>query len=223
MVRAGAVGAVVYGDKERPELTDMLNEGHVLDFAELDGDPDGGGDVIYETKVPSSLKAKYSEGNGSKAGGQPATVGHIYGFGSTLEEYTKLTYGLKQRGLPHQRPFDHTTGKGYVAPHKGHYYSALYDKRLKVVMLLVETLGGIAPAARAHISKLARRSEGRGATDRTKYGGTRISTKSFYVHHSQMLSKAAVMHDAKAIRKRITCLKQEVCLAAEAAASGARA
>ena len=47
---------------------------------------------------------------------------------------------------------------------------------------------------------------GTGATDRTTYGGTRISTKSFYVHHSQMLSKAAVMHDAKAIRKQITCL-----------------
>ena len=35
MVRAGAVGAVVLGDKEKPELTSMLNEGHVLDFAEL--------------------------------------------------------------------------------------------------------------------------------------------------------------------------------------------
>ena len=57
-------------------------------------------------------------------------------------------------------------------------------------------------------------SMGKGATDRTTYGGTRISTKSFYVHHSQMLSKAAVMHDAKAIRKQITCLKQRVCAAA---------
>ena len=40
------------------------------------------------------------------------------------------------------------------------------------------------------IGKLARRSEGKGATDRTKYGGTRISASKFYVHHSQMLSKA---------------------------------
>ena len=83
MVRAGAVGAVVLGDKEKPELTSMLNDGHVLDFAELDGDPDGGGDVVYEVKVPTPLKAKYSAGEGSTAGGQPATVGHIYGFGST--------------------------------------------------------------------------------------------------------------------------------------------
>ena len=41
-----------------------------------------------------------SEGcnGGSAAGGLPATMGHVHGFGSTLEhaleEYTKLTYGL---------------------------------------------------------------------------------------------------------------------------------
>ena len=110
-----------------------------------------------------------------------------------------------------------------MAPHKGHYHDALYVKKLRLVLLLVEALGGISPSARAHIGKLARRSEGKGATDRTKYGGTRISASKFYVHHSQMLSKAAVVHDAKAIRKRITCLKQEVCAAAEAADSGVRA
>ena len=61
---------------------------------------------------------------------------------------------------------------------------------------------------------IARRSEGRGATDRTIYGRTRISTKSFYVHHSQMLAKAAVIH------KQITCLKQRVCTAADVADGG---
>ena len=91
-----------------------------------------------------------------------------------------------------------------------HTTLVLFVKRLRVILLLVEATGGIAPAARAHIAKLARRSTGSGATDRTRYGGTRISTKSFYVHHSQMLSKAAVMHDAIAIRKQITCLKQRV-------------
>ena len=116
-----------------------------------------------------------------------------------------------QRGTPRDKPFSHKLGKGYVAPHKGHYHDALYVKRLRVIMLLVEATGGISPAACAHISMLARRSRGRGATDRTRYGGTRISTKSFYVHHSQMLSKAAVVFDAKAILKRVTCLKQEAC------------
>ena len=200
----------------------MLNEGHVPDFAEIGGNPDNGDDVVYEVKVPSPLKKEYHAGNGSAAGGgQPATVGHIYGFGSTLEDYEKKTYGLKQRGSPRDRPFDHKTGKGYVAPHKGHYHDALYVKRLRVIMLLVEATGGISPAACAHISMLARRSRGRGATDRTRYGGTRISTKSFYVHHSQMLAKAAVVYNAKAMRKKITCLKQSICTgAADAAGNG---
>ena len=101
----------------------------------------------------------------------------------------------------------------------------MYAKKLRVMLLLVEATGGISPTARAHISKLARRSEGKGATDRTKYGGTRISTNSFYVHHCQMIAKAAVMWDARAIRKKITCLKQVVCTRprAEAVAGGARA
>ena len=72
-----------------------------------------------------------------------------------------------------------------MASHKGHYHDALHVKKSRLVLLLVEALGGIAPAARAHIAKLARSSEGKGAADRTKYGGTRISTTSFYVHHSQ--------------------------------------
>ena len=41
-----------------------------------------------------------------------------------------------------------------------------------------------------------------------------------------MIAKAAVMWDARAIRKKITCLKQVVCTAAtaaEAVAGGARA
>ena len=96
--------------------------------------------------------------------------------------------------------------------HPCDYHDALYVKRLRVIMLLVEATGGISPAACAHISMLARRSRGRGATDRTRYGGTRISTKSFYVHHSQMLAKAAVVYNAKAMRKKITCLKQSVYL-----------
>ena len=41
---------------------------------------------------------------------------------------------------------------------------------------------------------------GKGAVDRTQYGSTRISPKSYFVHHTQRITKAAVMHDAKAIR-----------------------
>ena len=47
-----------------------------------------------------------------------------------------------------------------------------------------------------------------GGTDRTKYGSSRASTRSFYVHHMQQVSKAAVMYDARATRVQIGCLKQ---------------
>ena len=44
--------------------------------------------------------------------------------------------------------------------------------------------------------------------DRTRYGSTRISTKSYFVHHTQRITKAAVMYDAKAILKQVVVLKQ---------------
>ena len=58
---------------------------------------------------------------------------------------------------------------------------------------------------------------------KTRYGSTRISPKSYFVHHTQRITKAAVMHDAKAILKQVVALKQR-CLrtgtAAHAAATG---
>ena len=55
------------GDKEDPAKTAPLNEGHVLDLAEL-GAREDGGDVIYEIKVPSPLYKKGLRGLGSPAG-----------------------------------------------------------------------------------------------------------------------------------------------------------
>ena len=61
-VAAVAVGACVLGDKEDPEKTALLNEGHVVDLAELEGDDERGGDCLYEIKVPSPTIASYSAG-----------------------------------------------------------------------------------------------------------------------------------------------------------------
>ena len=92
---------------------------------------------------------------------------------------------------------------------------------------IVEATGGITPSFRAHLHRLERRSTGKHATDRTRYGSARTSTKSFYAHHVQRISTAAVKWDAKAIRHQIVCKKQKVMRArgaAEAAvASAARA
>ena len=62
MVRAGAVGAVVLGDKEKPDHTNMLNEGHAPHFAELGRDPNSGASVIYEMKVPCCPRRSYKRG-----------------------------------------------------------------------------------------------------------------------------------------------------------------
>ena len=93
----------------------------------------------------------------------------------------------------------------------------------KVNPIIVEALGGITRRTRAVVERHARRAKGKGAIDRTKYGSTRVSPRSFLTHHLQQLSKAAVIFDAMAIHKQITSLKQRSCGAADAAAGGARA
>ena len=56
---------------------------------------------------------------------------------------------------------------------------------------------------------MAERARAKGGTDRTKYGSSRASTRSFYVHHMQQVSKAAVITDAAAIGRQITSLNQK--------------
>ena len=87
--------------------------------------------------------------------------------------------------------------------------------------MIVETTGGLAPHSRRHVGYLTGRAKGRGAVDRTRYGTTRISTKSYFTpHRSQQIAKAAVMYDARAILKRVTVLKQ-TCLRAGTAVHAA--
>ena len=106
-------------------------------------------------KVPTSLKAQYSAGLGSdENGGQPATVGHLYGFGSTEEDYSKMVFGLRQRGRRQDGPFNHDTGKGWVKQSEGHYDDAIVTKRTRVTMWLVEALGGAGRGTRAGLRKL---------------------------------------------------------------------
>ena len=46
--------------------------------------------------------------------------------------------------------------------------------------------------------------------DRINYGLTRRSTRSYELHHKQRISLAAVMADAKAIRRRLLALRQQL-------------
>ena len=73
--------------------------------------------------------------------------------------------------------------------------------------MIVETFGGIAPHSLKYISRLAARAKKAGGRDGTKYGQSRTSATSFFVHHTQRLAAAAQVGDAKAIRRKITLLK----------------
>ena len=188
----------------------MINVGHVIDVAEIGGDDEGGGDVGLEVKAPSPLAASYQAGNGSKEqGGNWASVGHLFGFGSTEEKYRVMTLGCAERGRQSEGPFNHWTGKGWVKAQKGHYHDGIVNKKAKIVPMIVEATGGVAPHSRSQVKRYTGRAKGAGAIDRTKYGETRASTKSYYVHHMQRISKAAVYFDARAIRKRVVAAKQK--------------
>ena len=82
-----------------------------------------------------------------------------------------------------------------------------------LVPVIVGATGGIARAARAQVGLLARRVAGKNARDRTQYGRARGSTRVFYLHHTRMITKAAVVRDATMIREQVQCLRQRVCTA----------
>ena len=76
---------------------------------------------------------------------------------------------------------------------------------------LVESTGGIAPEPLARIRRNARLAKTKNARD---YGEARVSPRSYYTHHTQRISAAAVRADAQNARVQIACLKQSVCAAA---------
>ena len=92
--------------------------------------------------------------------------------------------------------------------------------------------GGASPTSaqtsRVSISarELKRRARGAPKNDRTCYGRSPLSTRSFVAHHSQQISKAAVLGDANEVLKAIHKLKRRAYLCAASApavAGGARA
>lgn len=201
------------GGQTRPRRTCSINEGCAVDLAELEGDDATGGDCLYEIKVPSPLTKKFIVGKGSKKkGGGPASVGHLHAFGNTEEFYRLTILGCRRRGRKTDLPFNHKTNKGRVDAREGSYHDALFNKKTRVIPLIVETTGGITPHALAHIGHLARRAKGRTARarDGTKYGRSRTSTRSFFVHHTQRIACGAQQFDARGIRKTIALKKQEL-------------
>ena len=128
-MEAVAIGQIVKGDKERPELTDHLNSTHIVDLAELEGHEDTGADVLVEIKCPSPMVKGRTAGKGTRSSGAtPASNGDRYQFGSTEEKYRLKVLGCKQRGVKGTKPMAHsgpTAGVGYVAKQKGQYADGL--------------------------------------------------------------------------------------------------
>ena len=133
----------------------------------------------------------------------------MYGFGSTEEFYRLDILGCRRRGRPRDGDFNPDTGRGYIAETPGTYTDALKVKKCKVVPMIIEATGGVAPHSLAQVGHLSRRAKGRGARDSTKYGRSRSSTRNFFVHHIERMGAAAQREDAAAILKQITCRKQQ--------------
>jgi hypothetical protein len=195
--------------KENKAKTDLFNNTHKVDLAGVGAGPDGS-DLCIEIKVPSPLTATHNGGGGA----HPPDVGDRYGFGNTEEHYRIIVLGCKPRGTALEPLFDSTTGKGRVVAVVGDYYDALAIKRNRVIVYLVESTGGIAPEPLARIRRNARLAKTKNARDSTKYGEARVSPRSYYTHHTQRISAAAVRADAQNARVQIACLKQSVCAAA---------
>ena len=67
-------------------------------------------DVHYEVKCWNPLIKSTTSGRGSwDNGGNVSSVGHLYGFGNTLDKALTGVVGCKERGRQVDGPLDHST------------------------------------------------------------------------------------------------------------------
>ena len=81
----------------------------------------------------------------------------------------------------------------------------------------VETTGAIHHKAIRRLRVLWKRVRGMPKGDRTRYGRASQSTRSYIAHHSQQISKAAVLGDANEVIGAIRKLKRRANLCASSA------
>ena len=182
-----------------------LNDGHIPDHARP-RQGKGGTHIVNEVKVVSPhTQHTANQGRGNvRSGGGCLFVGHLYAFGSTLESYRKMVFGVRGHGSEGEAPLDHTTGEGWVREHAGHYADAL-QRGSTVNLLLHELYGGMTGPAFAYLVGLAKLSRRRGGRDDTAYhdppGSKRLS---FLEHHSRAISSAVLFGDASRIAAMLT-------------------
>ena len=209
-VQGGAVGAAGALSTTIPGcMGEVAGIGWVLGRDQKSGTSSGTYcETLYEIKVPSLLKQSFAAGRGSnKHSGCAASVGHLYGFGSTAEQLRVKVKGCRARGSERQGPFDHATGKGWVKERRGDYYDAIHIKKHRTLLFLVESSGGIGGDGQEQCVRLSKRARGHIGADRTTYGTLRTSPQTFLTHHIQQITKAAVFYDAKAILRSVDVRK----------------
>jgi len=114
---------VLLGDKQEAHKYKQYNAGHVADIIHEGASP-WGTHWIGESKVVSPFTATHHAGRGTREGGGTASdVGHLYAFGNTEEGLHRTILGCAARGTPADGPFDHATGRGHVAFHRGDYWT----------------------------------------------------------------------------------------------------
>ena len=120
---------------------------------------------------------------------------HRVGMGNTEESLVLLTLGVKQRGLPSDRAFDHTTNIGYVPPHDGHYSDGL-AKGNTILLLISEIFGAVNGVSLRFLTRLAHRFKGCKDIKYHDRGGREVS---FFLHYARAISTAAAIGHARVL------------------------
>ena len=190
--QASASHAVVLGDKEHPEITEIYNTGCAVDLAEsLMGK--GGSDLCLEMKAYSDLLLKGSSGEY-----ETSVRGSTHAFGNTEERLIRSNVGVRAQGAEGDERWNPDTGSGRVAHKQGVYDDAIRVKRNTFVLFLVNHFGGLAPGAVRHMYTLTQRAR---RLDRTLYP-LRGATK-YLPYWTQLLSAAIVTADARRCPRKL--------------------
>jgi len=163
---------------------------------------------VYEPNI--STKAL---GGGTAAGGgKPSTShGHLFAFGNTEELLLWQNRGCPGVGSPDAAggAYDHSTGAGWVAAHRGLYAGAA-DAGHECTFLFAETSGALAPGFVRFLRDLADSATAVNCVDRTVYGEARTATTSFFTHHLRRVSSAIVLTGAGLLNAAATAVASNV-------------
>jgi hypothetical protein len=116
-------------------------------------------------------------------------------MGNTLEGLNVTVFGVKARGKPDDKPFNHSTGMGRVHASDGHYVDAISHSR-SVNLFATESSGALDRPIVKEVRRLAKSSAAAGGADYTAYGTGRTSQRKFFPHHIASISSAIVLADA---------------------------